>query len=794
MEAADEAGFHGSPEGGNALANPRIAEFLGRANVLLVRGIAGKQAGLLEFNRIVKRRDAVAQVHRTDPNAAALWATRKDRRADRKTPGEILAQAREAFHQIGPGGARKDREWDMFLQLDPGVVRNHARETGSLAEICGIAVDAGQVPPPGVLEELLSHGKKYAKLPRAMLAALLRECAGREPPPATREQLRRVLVHAARVPMGVPAQGGAEGRPDRRTWAQWMDRTPLPRAARPRGNGKQDGGADGRADGRDVGNTDHPQEGTAARAARILSGVDPETMEEAVRAAGSAVQVTGEDRRAAVTVRDHQGVREALSFERLDSGAVAMRAPEAWTGPGVRLKREAGQKRQRPEITMGPFASLTALRSIERAIREGCERRGDPAAGDQEALMRAAWELLSGLAPEDRTQADDVRMNLELQNALETVLDPGVMRRAEEEIQASREPAWVNMKHREMTLNHYNLTAAGPELARELGKTNPGALRWMFAFCDVDEEIRHPGQVIAEARRSMTANGLGPHAWKYAASLPENICRIVLSGLGPETAAAMLSAMADSGKAPGEEAATRIKDDLIKTTVILHAGDAGAARNPALRDNVVSAVTLALRGGGGHPGAVRPKQQVSDVADYIRSISRQDRRTASTTWNGLLKASERWHREQQAELARFRRENLAKRRGGRMLTWDSLLGEHEAMGFTVVPLTGELQLIEESETMLHCVADYAPQCVSGLSRLFSIRKNGCTQATAQIERGREPDSHTWRAAQTRGYRNRPAGGELLQVTRMIAERYGEACRQAEGAHPAGERAPGAAPG
>ena len=43
----------------------------------------------------------------------------------------------------------------------------------------------------------------------------------------------------------------------------------------------------------------------------------------------------------------------------------------------------------------------------------------------------------------------------------------------------------------------------------------------------------------------------------------------------------MLSAMADSGKAPGEEAATRIKDDLIKTTVILHAGDAGAARNPA---------------------------------------------------------------------------------------------------------------------------------------------------------------------------------------------------------------------
>ena len=127
-----------------------------------------------------------------------------------------------------------------------------------------------------------------------------------------------------------------------------------------------------------------------------------------------------------------------------------------------------------------------------------------------------------------------------------------------------------------------------------------------------------------------------------------------------------------------------------------------------------------------------------------------------------------------------------------MLTWDSLLGEHEAMGFTVVPLTGELQLIEESETMLHCVADYAPQCVSGLSRLFSIRKNGCTQATAQIERGREPDSRTWRAAQTRGYRNRPAAGELLQVTRMIAERYGEACRQAEGARPAGERAPRAA--
>ncbi len=169
------------------------------------------------------------------------------------------------------------------------------------------------------------------------------------------------------------------------------------------------------------------------------------------------------------------------------------------------------------------------------------------------------------------------------------------------------------------------------------------------------------------------------------------------------------------------------------------------------------------------------RRQTHDIIDYIRNISRRNESLGARTWGGLRKASERWHREQTQLREGMRRANLA-RKGG-ILAWNSLLGERETLGFQIIPLTDEWQLLEESEEMGHCVADYGPGCASGQSRIFSIQQDGKRVATTQIANwGRR----TWRVQQTRGANNAPVGRGTEQAAFSAASAYTELWKQ-EGA-------------
>ncbi len=191
--------------------------------------------------------------------------------------------------------------------------------------------------------------------------------------------------------------------------------------------------------------------------------------------------------------------------------------------------------------------------------------------------------------------------------------------------------------------------------------------------------------------------------------------------------------------------------------------------------NVRTAITLFLREaeGAGREKLFEIRQDTHDIIDYVRNASRRNESVGAKTWGGLRKASERWHREQAAFWADVRRAN---RKGG-ILAWNSLLGENEALGFQLIPLTDEWQLLEESEEMDHCVADYGPGCASGHSRIFSIRQDGKRVAATQIANW---GSGSWRVQQTRGRNNGPVGGKVGQAALSAASAYTKLWKQ-EGA-------------
>ncbi|WP_158257620.1 PcfJ domain-containing protein [Haliangium sp. UPWRP_2] len=101
-------------------------------------------------------------------------------------------------------------------------------------------------------------------------------------------------------------------------------------------------------------------------------------------------------------------------------------------------------------------------------------------------------------------------------------------------------------------------------------------------------------------------------------------------------------------------------------------------------------------------------------------------------------------------------ENLPRRdKPQPLLFWPSLgldwqFQDDEGTSWSCRELTSSRDLADESRVMGHCVASYAYRCVQGLSAIFSLRANGSSQLTIELE----PASRA--IAQVRGMANRLA--------------------------------------
>ena len=773
-----------------ALSIPGIREFLGEENVLRAERASGGQPGFYEFNRTALYADAVDQLMDSNPNAAVAWVRLSrdgsEARMQSMQAWALEAHARTAFTQeamsaeidawMGP--LSRGQLWEAFTLLDAETVRRHPESPGAWAMAGASSVRAGTSPSPELLEEMLGAGTKLAKIPPGMADAAVEE--------SVREEAGQGLLAAqfrAAVRTGMKSR---ESLPDTAAlgadWAEWMEACPkrVRDPAPPRARGK---GGPGRAE--------RSASELRRRARELADALGRGEMEEAGYILRNAVQVRSRPGPVRVLAASPEAPRgeltEALALEALPGGAVRLDARGMWTGPGSALSRQVNHTRRSHDLQTGRFALTTCLAALRALIARSTGSNGGEEPGN-DVLARAAWDLLDSFRPCDRPASEDAWLSQAVQEGLAETLD-------EETAERARWGLTEGGGHRtaapqEVTVSRYNLAAA-QEIAQGLAETNPGALMWAYFHCGLDEELGHPGQVISMARRSMEDSGLPGRHWRYAAAIPTDTACLILENRNPAAAAIIMEGLARAGVPP---AAAGPPGHGPAAAMVTKLTEAWGWDERTHRENTVLAVQLIYRelhrhrerypegeDSGEEEGEAgdRLRREHVDVADYVTQTSDRGERVRSTTWRGLVKASERWHRDFVLELNRARAVNAVRRKNGRVLAWNSLLGETELGELTATPLTDESQLAQEAWSMDHCVGGYGDPCARGSSRIFSIRRDRKRVATVEIRL--QPDG-TWEVAQTRSGRNRDAAVDAKEMARELAGRYSRLWKPGEKTH------------
>ena len=184
---------------------------------------------------------------------------------------------------------------------------------------------------------------------------------------------------------------------------------------------------------------------------------------------------------------------------------------------------------------------------------------------------------------------------------------------------------------------------------------------------------------------------------------------------------------------------------------------------------------------------------LTDPVDF--AVVDPERAARCTTWSGLQKASQVWHRDavrramiEQAQAAQRNSEAAQRRETAMTESWQSAISHHQADGWHARALLSYRELNAEAATLKHCVgsAAYAVQCLGGQSRIFRLQPDGIADDDHSAQRRWATTlelartGNRWDIRQHRGYLNRAATDAEQQRAKELLQCWRQAVRnQAE---------------
>ena len=352
-----------------------------------------------------------------------------------------------------------------------------------------------------------------------------------------------------------------------------------------------------------------------------------------------------------------------------------------------------------------------------------------------------------------------VRHIVEIENALRELIDPDAHGRSK------------NVRGK-VPMDRYNRVAVGGGAIRDLQGSNPMAAAWVATRRDMPTATyEHPGEVISTVRSDLEESGLGKSSWKQASKINPEIFEHVVRGRISRPAVAMiLNAMAKYQiKDPSMEQirdARDIASQYASAGLLDHEGD-------ERREQLERTLAFALRSDHERGNDEERRDSINEITDFVTSRLRNNQPVTATTWGGLVKASDQWHRDQvHVEMQRMIGQE-AERNEGKIRAWSSVVGEMEMPGresdhvFRATPLTDPLQLFREGREMQHCVGSYGDACHSGRSRIFAIRGSDGEKATVELTL----HGDKWSSTQMRGPLNAKVSPGMMQAARQVTNDY-----------------------
>ena len=455
-----------------------------------------------------------------------------------------------------------------------------------------------------------------------------------------------------------------------------------------------------------------------------------------------------QDRRSLLMVSDG---RELARADLLEDGTIEVPVSPGWDTGRIHIPPAHGGN---PMGNMLHHMRGTAAELVAQAIVSHL------ADGTEEGQRRESLEKWALRTAEAQMQRS-CRMNLlarQFAQGLAGMTEPGTMEMLRKAALAQRGP---ETNRHPATLWQYCTARRLGEDFKELTRTNPGAVTWLLRHRHGGPEIRHPGQLVAIIREEMERLGLERKSWRTFATLPPEVTAAISGERRERVSADVLNIMARAQAVPGPNVAASAMNLRMQALPHIHPD--------TMVRNLRHALGLMFRESGENPREDdRIVIQAQDLVDYLRAISQELKLSKSRTWRGLVRSSERWHQDQ-VDLALARIAEETPDGPG----WESLIGSEQAAGLTATALRTPLDLALEGARMGHCVADYGEQCRSGLSRIFSLEREGRSVATMEIRL----EQDAWRLAQVRGRRNEQPGEQALHAATLVAQAYTKAWRE-----------------
>ena len=726
------------------LGYSKLYNLIGKDRVSHAFHVAGSSVLLHQLNTINSHKQAIDQAHRSNPNATVTWFTTlcpSDTGPDHLTADDIIQEACAWFKNkcLRAGFTSTQELWNTFTHLNASAVRQYPPHTDDEAypTLCQFVLETGVPATYSAVKNLVKDSYILTNDPGDLRDYLIRS-RNRADHPGTEEPQHKLWENFLQAHNPLYAVSHSKDLPKR-------EPKPTTPAA--------------------------PRKKTASKQ-QLAAIINTPVVLALIREASESIILDSTPGHGlTLAVRDqHQPL---LFIQKEPDGYITIQSHGYWTGGCTIPHPHAPKEREHGWNTRGLIQGAT-LKAVHNFIKQNWNQLSPAPELRRPSRNQVAYAIRN--IPNDRTSHDPPP----------TETDQSLSDRMEQTLRSLADPEVWNITNQlslQVTPALYNMAATLHPHIPHLNQTNPGALVWAFSQTEPTERLNHPGQLITLVRHSMTTHGLDESNWKFAATLNHVVIDTITRDVSPAHATLLLNAIAknraSSGTAPNTTVLRHIVTELIPD--ILDHED--SPQHPATTtDNTQAMIALMcaesrnIASSPASRGQHALLNETQDVKDYVKAMNLQSLPIRSTTWNGILQASDRWHRQLRTEEIQYRWRTTIELRQGWYYAWSSAMGETNIGEYTITPLTDEKQLLEESTHMDHCVFDYASTCARGGSRIFSIALRGRKVATCQLRQDQHGD---WKIAQTRGPHNDPVSDDINKLTAQIPRLYEQASNSRE---------------
>ena len=764
---------HGYLQNPTSLGYGTFRNFIGREQVNNVLSIAGPKATLDDYNLVIRHQEHFTQAMQANPNAVTLWVLhRRNNYQDQShtDPGNILQEAKELFTRIAREDFDHDPDelWDTASRLNHTAVNRHAQSQWGIVSLSNLVHGANANPSYTALTTLIkAHGHQKIAHP------FIRESQDRLRQRGKGQQQLATQYFIITAPHMFPDIVRAndiqkaylnfiEQTPDEACtpWREVLEFFP-PQIAATLEIRDHKGRRKTAKKSKPKARRPKPQAPAHNELAAILDGPARDFLHHLMDKALTLQTVPG--RYLQLTALEQ--TEPVLRMVKLPDNTITHQS-NAYTVNGD-LPSPTDTSRTNIHWTTRGLKQSIISRALHQHLETNWQQlkpRPDAPLPSAEKLTTHIRQRLEQTSTQNHHCKTEAQLSSDLISAVASLIDPELHRALSETCQ-------------KVDIATYNMAAPAKDIFKHLHDTNPGALTWLMNTDPPRTPPEHPGELIAKAKHSLQEAGLQPTAWKSAATLNTEIMMEITTPLTdgepcptlPEHRTKLLNIIAANNITTSHRNIYPALQ-MLKRIGTLRRIRSHTTENPLMEHNSQACAAIILKTDPDKIG-----EDLQDIADYARDMTIESNPITCRNWNTLQRASERWHREIRSTPTKQKWNRLLDQQNSYYRAWPTALDTHQDGDYTIIPLSSEYDLFQESLQMDHCVISYGDDCALHNSRIFSIidTKENKRLATTELRK----QGGTWIPAQTRGRKNHPPHHNILETVERLAQRYQEAKEQ-----------------